>query len=84
MKVDYLVKVTECEPLPGYRLRVACSDGTQGVFDMSAYMDRGAFRLTNSPDAFNRVHLVAVAPTWTGSVDIAPERVRTDMVWNKT
>ena len=44
MAIDYLIKVIECEPLPGYRLKVRCSDGASGVFDMSKYLERGAFK----------------------------------------
>ncbi|KAB8293620.1 hypothetical protein DSM100685_0688 [Bifidobacterium avesanii] len=78
--VDYMVKVTECEPLPGFRLRVACSDGSRGVFDMSKYVTRGMFREVNTPERFNMVRLVFGVPTWPGDIDIAPERVRSDMV----
>ncbi|NMM93453.1 DUF2442 domain-containing protein [Bifidobacterium oedipodis] len=75
-----LVKVTECEPLPDYRLRVKCSDGAVGVFDMSGYLNRGVFRALRSPGVFNSVRLVFGVPTWPGDIDIAAERVRSDMM----
>lgn len=78
--LDYLCDVTECEPLPGYRLQVKCSDGASGVFDMSGYIVRGMFRPLRDVSLFNRVHIVSGAPTWPGGIDIAPERVRSDMV----
>ena len=28
MTIDYSIKVTQCEPMPGYKLKVTCSDGT--------------------------------------------------------
>lgn len=77
--LDYLCDVTECEPLPGYRLRVRCSDGASGVFDMSGYVDRGMFRALRDERVFSRVRIVAGAPTWPGGIDIAPELVRSDM-----
>lgn len=70
----------ECEPLPGYRLKVRCSDGASGVFDMSKYLERGAFKQLKALDVFNAVHLVFGVPTWSGDIDIAPEHVRSDMV----
>ncbi|OZG64001.1 DUF2442 domain-containing protein [Bifidobacterium eulemuris] len=79
MSVDYGVKVVECEPLPDYRLKVKCSDGTSGVFDMSSYMDRGVYRQIRSPKVFNDVRLIFGVPTWLGDIDIAAERVRSDM-----
>ena len=27
MTIDYSIKVTQCEPMPGYKLKVTCSDG---------------------------------------------------------
>ena len=80
MTVDYMVKVTACEPLPGYMLRVSFSDGARGVFDMSGYVGRGAFKSIASPDVFDRVRVVFGVPTWPGDVDIAAERVRSDMI----
>ena len=80
MAIDYLIKVIECEPLPRYRLKVRCSDGASGVFDMSKYLERGVFKQLKALDVFNAVQLVFGAPTWPGDIDIAPERVRSNMV----
>ena len=79
MAVDYSVTVTDCEPLPGYRLRVRCSDGACGVFDMARYVGQGMFKAIAAPDVFNRVHVAFGVPTWPGGIDIAAERVRSDM-----
>lgn len=78
--MEYLCDVTEAVPLEGYRLQVTCSDGARGVFDMSGYLDRGDFRALRDPAVFRGVRLVAGAPTWPNGIDIAPERVRSDMV----
>lgn len=80
MPIDYSVKVTECTPLPGYKLHITCSDGASGVFDMSKYIGRGVFKAIASPDVFNSVRVAFGVPTWPGDVDIAAERVRSDMV----
>lgn len=78
--LDYLCDVTEVTPLDGYKLKVACSDGARGVFDMSKYLDQGDFRALRDRSVFRGVRLVAGAPTWPNGIDIAPERVRSDMV----
>ena len=78
--LDYLCDVTSVVPLDGYKLRVTCSDGASGVFDMSKYLDEGAFRELRNPEVFRGVRIVAGAPTWPNGMDIAPERVRSDMV----
>ena len=77
--LDYLCDVTSVAPLDDYRLRVTCSDGASGVFDMSKYLSKGAFRELRDPKVFRGVRLVAGAPTWPNGMDIAPERVRSDM-----
>ena len=64
MTIDYSIKVTQCEPMPGYKLKVTCSDGATGIFDMSR---------------FDRVRLAFGVPSWPGDIDIAAERVRSDM-----
>lgn len=78
--LEYLCDVTAVTPLDGYKLKVTCSDGASGVFDVSKYLDKGAFRELRDPAVFRDVRLVAGAPTWPNGMDIAPERVRSDMV----
>ncbi|PLS31662.1 hypothetical protein Uis1B_0483 [Bifidobacterium margollesii] len=78
--LDYLCEVTEVKPLDDYKLRVTCSDGATGIFDMEKYLDHGEFRALREPGMFKSVRIVAGAPTWSNGMDIAPERVRSDMV----
>ena len=79
MTIDYSIKVTQCEPMPGYKLKVTCSDGATGIFDMSRYIDRGMFKPLKDPQTFDRVRLAFGVPSWPGDIDIAAERVRSDM-----
>ena len=79
-RVDYSVCVTDCVPLADYKLKVVCSDGASGVFDMSKYIGRGVFKAISSPSTFAKVRVVLGVPTWPGGVDIAAERVRSDLV----
>ena len=82
MTIDYSIKVTQCEPMPGYRLKVTCSDGATGIFDMSRYVDRGMFKPLKDPQTFDRVRLAFrgdVDVSGPGDIDIAAERVRSDM-----
>ena len=53
MTIDYSIKVTQCEPMPGYKLKVTCSDGATGIFDMSRYIDRGMFKPLKDPQTFD-------------------------------
>lgn len=78
--LGYLCDATEYRPLPGYRLQVKCSDRVAGIFDMSGYLDHGMFKALRDEVLFSQVRLVAGAPTWPGNIDVAPERVRFDMI----
>ena len=49
------------------------------MFDVTPYLDKPAFRPLLDPDTFRRVRIVAGAPTWPDGIDIAPERIRSDM-----
>ena len=69
MTIDYSIKVTQCEPMPGYKLKVTCSDGATGIFDMSRYIDRGMFKPLKDPQTFDRVRLAFGVPSWPGDID---------------
>lgn len=79
MIIDYSIRVNSVQPLPGHRLKVTCSDGASGIFDMSEYLDKGVFRKLHDPAEFAKVKLVSGVPTWPGNIDIAAERIRSDM-----
>ena len=79
MTIDYSIKVTQCEPMPGYKLKVTCSDGATGIFDMSRYVERGMFKPLKDTQTFGRVRLTFGVPSWPGDIDIAAERVRSGM-----
>ena len=53
MTIDYSIKVTQCEPMPGYKLKVTCSDGATGIFDMSRYVERGMFKPLKDTQTFD-------------------------------
>ncbi|PLS29417.1 DUF2442 domain-containing protein [Bifidobacterium parmae] len=78
--LDYLCDVTEVTPLDGYKLRVVCSDGARGVFDMSQYLDKGDFRALRNQSVSQGVRLVAGAPHVAERYGHRPERVRSDMI----
>jgi len=48
-----MLRPTEVTPLPGFRLRLRYTDGTEGEVDLSHLAGRGVFRLWDSPGAKN-------------------------------
>ena len=59
------------------QMEAICPTGID--FDMSRYVDRGMFKPLKDPQTFDRVRLAFGVPSWPGDIDIAAERVRSDM-----
>lgn len=70
-----LHRVTEVEPLDGYRLRVRFEDGVGGVVDVSALAGHGVFAAWTDPKFFERVTVDDRSGTivWPNGADIAPD-----------
>ena len=65
--------VKAVQPLPEYQLYVEIQDGRSGIFDVSPYLDRGAFRELWDVHYFNQVGISMGAVTWPNEQDIAPD-----------
>ena len=53
-----LLKVLSVRALDNYQLKVALSNGKEGMFDMSPYLDRGVFRELKDTEYFSQVSIV--------------------------
>ena len=71
--------VKTVQPLPEYRLYLEIQDGRKGIFDMSPYLDRGAFRELRDINYFNQVGVLMGAVTWPHDQDIAPETLLAEL-----
>ena len=74
MKFPY-VKVISVAPLKNYRLKVSLSNGKEGVYDVSPFLERGGvFRKLHDPEYFARVKVVFSGVGWPGknAPDISP------------
>jgi hypothetical protein len=72
--------VTEVEPLPGFRLRVAFADGLTGTVDLSGLVHSpraGVFATLADPFLFAQVTLEYGAVVWPGELDLAPDAMHT-------
>jgi len=76
-----LIKVSEIEALSGRRLGLVFSDGSRGVADLSAVIDKGGPMVEPLCDEtyFARVFLEAGAPTWPNGFDLAPWALHADL-----
>lgn len=69
-----LIKVTTVKALPGCKLDLTFSDGTQGVADLSRDLDGPLGQLAD-PELWKLAHLERGVVTWNDELDIAPEFV---------
>jgi hypothetical protein len=75
MKTDFpMVDVLRATAEAGHRLRLRFSDGSEGVYDLSAYIALGGEMVEplKSPDYFARVFVEIGAPTWPNGFDLDP------------
>lgn len=75
-----LVDVTRVRVLDNYRLSLQFEDGAAGVFDVAPYLDKGVFSRLRDLDVFRAVGIEGGTVAWPGGIDIAPERLYSDMV----
>lgn len=75
-----LVDVVSVEPLEGHLLALEFEDGKKGVFDMNPYLALPAWRSLNEPDVFKQACVASGTVVWPGDIDMAPDRLYTDMV----
>ena len=57
-------RVVDLEPLSGYRLRLAFSDGEIRIFDVSPLLDRGIFQRLRDEAIFNEAYIEAGSVEW--------------------
>ena len=69
-------RVVHVSPLPGYRLHVRFTDGTEGEVDASGMIlgaRPGVFERLRDEAQFNAVYVDQGAVTWPGELDLAPD-----------
>lgn len=75
-----VVDVVRVRVLDDYQLLLQFEDGATGVFDMTPFLDKGVFSRLRDPDVFCSASIEGGTVSWPGGIDIAPERLYTDMV----
>ena len=74
MTKPYL-KVVSVKPLENYRLQVVMSNGKEGIFDVSPYLDIGVFKQLKDPAYFARVKKLFAGVGWPNGQDLGPLRI---------
>lgn len=74
------IDVTRVRALGDYRLWLRFEDGVEGVFDVSPYLDKGVFTALRDASVFDSARVEDGTVVWPGGIDIAPERLYSDMI----
>ena len=69
-----MTRPNKIEALSGFRIRVAYSDGTEGVIDLSADVGRGVFAPLADEEFFQTVHIGRFGQiAWSEDLEICPD-----------
>lgn len=74
-------QVAEARPLNDYFVEVRFNDGRHGVYDMEPYLKYDLFKPLRDRAFFEKLYVRRIDGTvaWPGDIDLAPERMWTDM-----
>ena len=74
---------TKVEALSDFRIRVAYSDGTEGVIDLSGDIGRGVFTPLADEAFFRTVHVGQFGQiSWSEDIEICPDAAYCDIMRN--
>ncbi len=74
-----MITVVAVEPVEDYQLKVRLSDGRQGLFDVSPYLDTGVFRELRDPFYFRMVKTAFGGVAWPNEQDFSPETIECEL-----
>jgi len=66
-------KVISVKTLQNYALAVTFETGDERLFDMTPYLDKGAFKQLKNVDTFNQAYVAWDTVCWPNELDISPE-----------
>ncbi len=74
-----MIKVISVEPVGDYKLKVLLSNGKQGIFDVSPYLDKGVFCELKEPEYFRRVKVAFGGVIWPHEQDLSAETIEYEL-----
>ncbi len=74
-----MIKVISADPVENYKLKVALSNGKQGIFDVAPYLDRGVFHELKDYDYFRRVKVAFGGVMWPHEQDFSADTIEFEL-----
>ena len=71
--------VTHFEIMKDYKIKIALSNGKNGIFDVKPYLERGIFRELKDYTYFRRARIEFGTLTWPNEQDFSPETIEIKM-----
>ncbi|MBI5970026.1 MAG: DUF2442 domain-containing protein [Deltaproteobacteria bacterium] len=74
-----MVKVISAEPMENYKLRIRLSNGKNGIFDVSPYLDKGVFHELMEERYFRCVKVAYGGVMWPHEQDFSAETIEYEL-----
>ena len=74
-----MLKVVDIQPKDSYKILVTLSNGKQGVFDVSPYLDKGIFKELKDENYFRRVKIAFGGIVWPNSQDFSADTIECEL-----
>jgi len=75
-------RVSQVFPIDGYKLKLIFTNGEQGLYDCSPFLEFGIFKELKDKHYFNQVTVVDGTAVWPHEQDICPDTLYLDSVKN--
>jgi hypothetical protein len=66
-------RVEKVTPMSGYKLFLTFTNGEEGVFDMTPYLEKGMFTELKNPSTFKSVKVFLGSIQWINGLDLCPD-----------
>lgn len=74
-----MLQVVELSPKENYLLHVGLSNGMEGVFDVSPWLEMGIFRELKDRDYFRQVRITYGGIAWPNEQDFSADTIEHEM-----
>ncbi len=71
-----MIKLTSVKVVDSYRLAVQFEDGTQGVCDISPYLEKGDFQELKDESLFREAFCTGWSVEWPNELDLSADTIR--------